>query len=80
MVGSADQRGGKMQKNHVSYGTPRGLALAVVIGLASSGFTDGMVNGNFEWLAPLMVILMGLVFAPFYFRTGIATLRRAGQP
>ena len=45
-----------------------------LIGLASSGFSDGMAVGNFEWLAPLMLILLGLVFAPFYFRTGIATL------
>ncbi len=45
-----------------------------VIGLASSGFSDGMVIGNFEWLAPFMLILLGLVFAPFYFRTKVATL------
>ena len=45
-----------------------------LIGLASSGFRDGMVIGNFEWLAPFLLILLGLVFAPFYFRTKIATL------
>ncbi len=45
-----------------------------LIGLASSGFSDGMVVGNFEWMAPLMLILLGLVFAPFYFQRGIATL------
>lgn len=45
-----------------------------LIGLASSGFSDGMVVGNFEWLAPVLLIVLGLVFAPFYFRTGIATL------
>ena len=45
-----------------------------LIGLASSGFSDGMVVGNFEWLAPFMLILLGLVFAPFYFRTKVATL------
>ena len=45
-----------------------------LIGLASSGFSDGMVIGNFEWLAPFLLILLGLVFAPFYFRTRISTL------
>ncbi|MEM6886296.1 MAG: sodium:glucose symporter, partial [Verrucomicrobiota bacterium] len=27
-----------------------------LIGLASSGFSDGMVIGNFEWLAPFLLI------------------------
>lgn len=45
-----------------------------LIGLASSGFRHGMVFGNFEWLAPFLLILLGLVFAPFYFRTRISTL------
>ena len=45
-----------------------------MIGLASSGFSVGMVVGNFEWLAPFMLIALGLVFAPFYFRTKISTL------
>jgi len=45
-----------------------------LIGLASSGFSDGLVIGNFEWLAPSCLILLGLVFAPFYFRTRISTL------
>lgn len=45
-----------------------------MIGLASSGFSEGMVVGNFEWLAPFMLIALGLIFAPFYFRTKISTL------
>lgn len=45
-----------------------------LIGLASSGYSDGMVIGNFEWLAPFLLIMLGLVFAPFYYRTKIATL------
>ncbi len=45
-----------------------------LIGLASSGYSDGMVVGNFEWMAPFLLILLGLVFAPFYFRTKISTL------
>jgi SSS family solute:Na+ symporter len=43
-------------------------------GLAGAGFSTGMVFGNFEWMAPFLLILLGLVFAPFYFRTRIATL------
>ncbi len=43
-------------------------------GLAGAGFSDGLVFGNFEWLAPFLLILLGLVFAPFYFQTGVATL------
>ncbi len=45
-----------------------------ITGLASSGFSEGLVIGNFEWLAPFLLIVLGLVFAPFYFRTRIATL------
>jgi SSS family solute:Na+ symporter len=45
-----------------------------LIGLASSGFSDGMVIGNFEWMAPFTLLLLGLVFAPFYFRSKISTL------
>ncbi|RME68953.1 MAG: sodium:glucose symporter [Verrucomicrobia bacterium] len=45
-----------------------------LIGLAGSGYSEGMVVGNFEWLAPFLLIVLGLVFAPFYFRTRIATL------
>ena len=43
-------------------------------GLAGAGFSEGLVFGNFEWLAPFLLILLGLVFAPFYFRTRISTL------
>ncbi|MCA8976555.1 MAG: sodium:solute symporter [Planctomycetes bacterium] len=45
-----------------------------LVGLAASGFNDGLVWGNFEWLAVFTLILLGLVFAPFYFRNRIATL------
>ncbi|EMI57749.1 sodium:solute symporter [Rhodopirellula sallentina] len=45
-----------------------------LIGLASSGYSDGMVVGNFEWLAPFLLIMLGLVFAPFYFGSKISTL------
>ena len=44
------------------------------VGLAAAGFNEGLVWGNFEWGASFTLILLGLVFAPFYFRSRIATL------
>ncbi len=45
-----------------------------LVGLASSGYKDGLVFGNFEWLAAFCLILLGIVFAPFYFRSRVTTL------
>src|SRR3990172_9158994 len=44
-----------------------------LVGLASNGFRDGLVYGNFEWMAPFCLVLLGLVFAPFYHSTRVAT-------
>jgi SSS family solute:Na+ symporter len=45
-----------------------------LVGLSAQGFKDGMVWGNFEWMAAFLLILLGLVFAPFYFKNRISTL------
>jgi len=45
-----------------------------LVGLASAGFEDGMVQGNFEWMATLLLVVLGLIFAPFYFKNKISTL------
>jgi len=45
-----------------------------LVGLASDGFRIGIVVGNFEWMASFCLIVLGLVFVPFYLRSGIATL------
>ncbi|MEN9919620.1 MAG: hypothetical protein RL662_2056 [Bacteroidota bacterium] len=45
-----------------------------MVGLAASGYNEGLVWGNFEWLAVFTLILLGLIFAPFYFKTRISTL------
>ena len=45
-----------------------------LVGLAASGYNEGLVWGNFEWMATFSLILLGLVFAPFYFRNRISTL------
>ncbi|MEN9360307.1 MAG: hypothetical protein RL095_1842 [Verrucomicrobiota bacterium] len=43
---------------------------------AASGAYSGQIGdpGNFECLAPFCLILLGLVFAPFYFTSKVATL------
>lgn len=45
-----------------------------LVGLAASGYNEGFVWGNFEWMAVFTLVLLSLVFAPFYFRNRIATL------
>ncbi len=45
-----------------------------LVGLAASGYQHGLVIGNFEWMAAFCLILLGMVFAPFYFRSKITTL------
>jgi len=45
-----------------------------LVGLASAGYSDGLVFGNFEWMAAFCLVLLGLVFAPFYFRSQVSTL------
>ena len=45
-----------------------------LVGLAAAGYRDGMVQGNFEWMASFLLVLLGLVFAPFYFKNKISTL------
>jgi SSS family solute:Na+ symporter len=45
-----------------------------LVGLTASGYNEGLVWGNFEWMASVTLILLSLVFAPFYFRSKISTL------
>ena len=45
-----------------------------LVGLTASGYNEGLVWGNFEWMAAFTLILLSLVFAPFYFRSKISTL------
>ena len=35
-----------------------------LVGLAADGFRIGIVVGNFEWMASITLIMLGLVFAP----------------
>ena len=45
-----------------------------LVGLAASGFNEGLVWGAFEWLAGVTLIILALIFAPYYFRSRIQTL------
>jgi len=45
-----------------------------LVGLSASGFSGGIVIGNFEWMASFCLIVLGLIFVPFYLRTKITTL------
>ena len=45
-----------------------------MVGLAGQGFSDGFVWGNFEWSAFIFLIILSLVFTPFYFKAKISTL------
>jgi len=42
--------------------------------LAASDFNEGLVWGAFEWLAGVTLIILALVFAPYYFKSRIQTL------
>src|ERR1700730_15720870 len=41
------------------------------IGLAGSGATSGLAVGHFEWLACLILLVLGWVFVPFYLRSNV---------
>src|SRR6184192_1447228 len=44
------------------------------IGLAGSGATSGLAVGQFEWLACLILLILGWVFVPFYLRSNVFTM------
>ncbi|MBI1265934.1 MAG: sodium/solute symporter [Cryomorphaceae bacterium] len=45
-----------------------------LIGLAGSGSRGDFVNGQFEILAALILLLLGWFFVPFYLRSGVFTM------
>jgi SSS family solute:Na+ symporter len=45
-----------------------------LVGLAADGHRVGLSVGNFEWGASFCLIILGLVFAPFYFKSKLQTL------
>ncbi len=45
-----------------------------LVGLAAGGAKDGMVIGNFEWMACFTLMTLALIFAPFYLNSKVSTL------
>ncbi|MEM7374155.1 MAG: sodium:solute symporter [Bacteroidota bacterium] len=45
-----------------------------LVGLAASGYNEGLAWGNYEWMATFVLILLALIFAPFYFKNKISTV------
>lgn len=45
-----------------------------LVSLAQAGFDNGLLMGNFEWMAAFTLVLLGLFFAPFYIRSRVTTL------
>jgi SSS family solute:Na+ symporter len=45
-----------------------------LVGLAGTGAASGLAVGHFEWLACLILLLLGWVFVPFYLRSGVYTM------
>jgi len=44
------------------------------IGLSGTGASSGLAVGHFEWLACLILLVLGWVFVPFYLRTNVFTM------
>ncbi len=44
------------------------------IGLAGSGAARGLAVGHFEWIAALVILLLGWVFVPLYLKSGVFTM------
>ncbi|GAB3649859.1 sodium:solute symporter [Echinicola sediminis] len=45
-----------------------------IVGFAESGFTSGLSDGIFEWMAIPCLVFLGVFIAPFYFRNKIKTI------
>ena len=44
------------------------------IGLTGTGAKSGLAVGQYEWLACLILLLLGWLFVPFYLRSGVFTM------
>jgi Na+/proline symporter len=45
-----------------------------LLGLSGTGAASGLAVGHFEWLAALILLLLGWLFVPFYLRSGVYTM------
>lgn len=46
----------------------------MLIGFAGMGFSHGMVGANFEWLAWVFLLMLSMIFLPYYLKSGISTI------
>src|SRR5260221_12200145 len=44
------------------------------IGLSGTGASSGLAVGHFEWLACLILLILGWVFVPYYLRSNVFTM------
>jgi SSS family solute:Na+ symporter len=87
-VGLWSVRGVKKQTSESYFMADRNLKWPVVgaalfasnistihlVGLAEGGYKQGLVIGNYEWMATFTLVILCLVFIPFYFKARISTL------
>ena len=45
-----------------------------LVGLAGAGYMFGLLYGNYEWMATGSLLLLALVFAPYYLSTKVSTM------
>src|SRR5467141_2408325 len=45
-----------------------------LVGLAGTGAGSGLAVGHFEWLACLILLLVGWLFVPYYLKSGVYTM------
>jgi SSS family solute:Na+ symporter len=45
-----------------------------LVGLAESGFKDGILWGNFEWFSTVELLILAFVFVPFFLKSKVVTL------
>jgi len=61
------------------------ISPAFLIGVCGTAYSTGMVSANFEWLAWWFLMLLAMLFVPYYMNTKISTMPqfmkvRFGQP
>jgi len=78
---SKNEAGGYFLAAHALRWPEIGLALFAtniscvhLVSLAQAGFDQGLLMGNFEWLAAFTLVLLALFFVPFYIRSKVSTL------
>ncbi|MCE5271110.1 sodium:solute symporter [bacterium] len=45
-----------------------------LVGLAGAGYMYGLLHGNYEWMAAGPLLMLALIFAPYYLSTRVSTM------